>query len=104
VACMMIQIERSGGFAGITKTIIVDTKKLPKDMANNIEKHLIQTKLSNGRSYSMKSGMADCYFYKISTSVKNKKKEIEFREFGIDNEFRATINFLFRKYSRASIY
>lgn len=96
---MMIKIERSGGFAGITKTITVDTEKLPNDIANRIEKHMTQTKLSSRLPHRMKTGMADCYYYKISTKTTAKKKEIEFGEFEVDKELRATVNFLFQKFN-----
>jgi hypothetical protein len=96
---MIIKIERSGGFAGITKTITVDTEKLPKDIANRIEKHMTQTKLPSRLSRRMKTSMADCYYYKISTKPTAKKKEIEFGEFEVDKELRATVNFLFQKFN-----
>ncbi len=95
----MIKIERSGGFAGITKTITLDTEKLPKDIANRIEKHMTQTKLISRLLHRMKTGMADCYYYKISTKATAKKKEIEIGEFEVDKELRATLNFLFQKFN-----
>lgn len=98
---MMIKIERSGGVAGISKTITVDTEKLPEDLANKIEKHMTktQTKLSNRLSHRMKTGMADCYHYKISTKATAEENEIEFGEFEVDKELRATVNFLFQKFN-----
>ena len=94
---MKIEIERSGGFAGIIKKNTVDTEKLPKDVANNIEKLLTETKLINTRLNTVKSKMADCYYYKISIQTGNEKQEIEFREFDVDNKLRRMINNLFRK-------
>lgn len=93
---MKIEIERSGGFAGIIKKNTVDTEKLPKDVAN-IEKLLTETKLINTRLNTVKSKTADCYYYKISILTGNKKQEIEFSEFDIDNKLRRMINNLFRK-------
>ena len=51
---MKIEIERSGGFAGIIKKITMDTENLPKDMANDIEKNISKTKLTNRLSNASK--------------------------------------------------
>ena len=64
---MKIEIERSGGFAGIIKKITIDTENLPKDVAKDIEIHITKTKLTNRLSNASKRRVADCYYYKIST-------------------------------------
>ncbi len=51
---MKIEIERSGGFAGIIKKITMDTENLPKDMAKDIEKNISKTKLTNRLSNASK--------------------------------------------------
>ena len=94
---MKIEIERSGGFAGITKKITVDTEKLPKNVGNNIEEHLTKKKLINTRPNTVKSKTADCYYYKISSQTGNEKQEIEFSEFDVDNKIRRMVNNLFSK-------
>jgi hypothetical protein len=93
---MEIEIERSGGFAGIIKRARIDTKKLPKDMAGNIEKHLFDTKLDNQPPNTMKSRTADCYYYKISSGVGNKKKEITFNEFEADEEIKRVVDYILK--------
>lgn len=96
---MKIEIERSGGFAGLIKTITVDTKNLPECMANNIEKHFSEIRLFNRASNTMKNRIADCYFYKISTKVGNRKQEIKFDEFNADKELKKVVNYLFKNYN-----
>ena len=43
---MKIEIERSGGFSGISKTIRFDTENLPKHIAHNLASHLSKARLS----------------------------------------------------------
>ena len=94
---MKIEIERSGGFSGISETIRIDTEHLPKHIADNLEGHLSRARLSNRSSNPLKSRMADCYQYKISTQLGKKKQEILFNEFEIDQQLRTTVNYLFKK-------
>jgi hypothetical protein len=91
---MKIEIERSGGFAGIIKRVKIDTKTLPKDLASNVEKHLLENKVNDKPPQTMKSKMADCYYYKISGSIGNSKKQIEFSEFGADKEIKRLIDYV----------
>lgn len=95
---MKIEIERSGGFAGIVRKITIDTENLPKDMIDIIEKNLSKTKLTNRLSSDSKRRVPDCYYYKISTEERKSIHKIEFGEFDIDNELRRIINSLFKKY------
>ena len=94
---MKIEIERSGGFSGISKTIRFDTENLPKHIAHNLASHLSKARLSKRLPNIMKSRAADCYRYKISTHMGTKKQEIVFSEFEIDQEFRTTVNYLFKQ-------
>ena len=97
---MKIEIERSGGFAGITKTITVDTENLPKRMASTLETYFSKT-ISTDRAANTiykKSNVADCYCYKISSQSKKMKQEIEFSEFDIDKELKLAVNYIFKKY------
>jgi hypothetical protein len=94
---MEIEIERSGGFAGIIKRAKIDTKKLPKHMAGNIEKRLFETKLHNQPSNTIKSRTADCYYYKISGGVGNTKKELGFNEFEADEDLKSAVDYIFKR-------
>ena len=96
---MKIEIERSGGFAGLTKTITVDTEDLPSEMAGNIKKHLADTKSkSSSTVMSKKKRVADSYFYRISGQLGKKKQEIELNESDVDDELKFFIDYVFRNY------
>jgi hypothetical protein len=93
---MKLEIERSGGFAGLTKTITVDTNDLPRDMATKIEKYIV-TKLIKGSSLPMKKKeVADSFFYKISGHIGKEQKQLYFNDFDIDKEIRVVLNHLFK--------
>jgi len=91
---MKIEIERSGGFAGMIKRVKIDTKTLPNDLASNLE-HLFENKVNDKPPQTMKSKMADCYYYKISGAIGNSKKQIEFSEFGADTEIKRLVDYVF---------
>jgi hypothetical protein len=92
---MKIEIERSGGFAGIIKRVKIDTKSLPPELASNLEKHLFENRVNDEHPQTMKSKMADCYYYKISGAIGNNKKQIEFSEFGADVEIKRLVDYVF---------
>ena len=97
---MKIEIERSGGFAGIRKVIAIDTDKLPKSMASRIETYFSRQvdPKATYKTVTKKSNVADCYCYKISSQSKKMKQEIEFSEFDIDKELKLAVNYIFKKY------
>lgn len=97
---MKIEIERSGGLAGITKKITVDTENLPKDIQNGIEQQLTKTKLDNRTSNILKRATPDCYFYKISTQMGNRKRKMVFSEFEVDKDLRGAINNLLKNFNK----
>lgn len=91
---MIIEIERSGGFAGIIKRVKIDTKTLPGGLRSDLEKHLSENKVNDKPPQMMRSKMADCYYYKISASIGGNKKQIEFSEFGADKEIKRLIDYV----------
>jgi hypothetical protein len=93
---MKIEIERSGGFAGIIKRATIDTNRLPKDLASILEKHMFETKLNDQPSKTIKSRMADCFYYRISSGVGNRKKQIGFSEFEADKEIKRLVDYVFK--------
>ena len=99
---MKIEIERSGGFAGIMKTITIDTKNLPKNMATRLEDSLSETLTLKQPPNKMKGKMADCYSYKISSQKGNKKQEFEFREFDVEKELKSVVDYIFKNYQKYS--
>lgn len=97
---MRLEIERSGGFAGLTKKVTVDTEDLPGEIAKNIKKFLednISFK-SSSPLLSKKKAVADSYVYKIIGKSPEKKQEIEFDESNINYELKRCINYVLKNY------
>ena len=93
---MKIEIERSGGFAGFTRGIIVESKDLPRSLAKLLEQSLANKKPSVPLT-SNKNKSADCYHFKVSNCEGKKKIDIEFNELDLDKELRSLMNNLFKK-------
>ena len=95
---MKLEIERSGGFAGLTKKVTVDTEELPNEMALRIIKYLDGAKSKSPSPLMSKNKrIPDSYFYRISSKLGN-KKEVEFNEFEVDDELKIFIDYVFKKY------
>jgi hypothetical protein len=97
---MKIEIERSGGFAGIIKTITINTENLPKYMATTLEDCLSETLTLKRPPNKMKSRVADCYSYKISSHRGNKKQQFEFKELDVDKELKSVVDYIFKNYPK----
>ena len=97
---MKIQIEKSGGFAGIIKTITVDTENLPKDIGLRLEEFFSKTVSTERRRMSKrKNKISDCFFYKLSIHNGEKEQAVEFTEFDPDRmELKSVIDHLFKSY------
>jgi hypothetical protein len=91
---MKIQIERSGGFAGITREIMIDSKDLPR----YLDRMLKKSQTTKKKSLPLKSNRgADCYHFRVSKYDGKKKINIEFNELDLDEELRSFMNDLFKR-------
>lgn len=97
---MKIELEKSGGFAGIIKKVEVDTDNL-----DELQRHRIKRLLEECTSYSAKyksknkmipKGSADYTVYKISIIDGKKIVNVEFNEHTIGASVRDLINQLMR--------
>lgn len=73
---MKIEVERSGGFAGIKKVVTVDTDSLPKNVARVIEDYLsssIHLKRKS-KAAARKNSNADYYCYRVSALTEKRGK------------------------------
>lgn len=98
---MKIDLERSGGIAGITKTIAVDTNDLPEHIRKKLEAFFsLSGSLQRQRLMGKKKKniTRDCYSYKLSAYLANKKEEVVFGELDIDKALRSAIRDLFVTY------
>ena len=62
---MIIKVERSGGFAGLSKYSEIDSEDLPESLKETITE-LIHNNMRHITSKSLPEGTADQYFYKIT--------------------------------------
>ncbi len=92
---MKVRLERSGGFAGISKSVFVDTDTLPQNeseqlhnMCDNMHFFNLPSKLeSNGNA-------ADLFRYKITVESKDGKHTVETTDLSMTPELENFVNFL----------
>jgi hypothetical protein len=97
---MKIYFERSGGFAGLSSSTVVDTDSLSHD-----EAHKIQGMIDNAKGFfdSKKSSpppkrAADFYKYKITVQTEQgMQNTIETNDITMPSELRPLINYLKEK-------
>ena len=63
---MIIRVERTGGFAGISESSELHCEDLPSELENTIKKIIRNTKTSSLPLKSTPKGAADHYAYRIT--------------------------------------
>jgi hypothetical protein len=99
---MKIFFERSGGFAGISSSTIVDIHSLPPDEAHKIQGMIDNAKgffdLKTSSSSLPPKRAADYFKYKVIVETEEGKKyTIETNDITIPSELRPLINYLMEK-------
>jgi hypothetical protein len=97
---MKIYFERSGGFAGISSSTMVDIHSLPPD-----EAHKIQDMIDNAKGFfDLKTSSslppkraADYFKYKVRVETEEKQNTIETNDITMPSELRPLINYLMEK-------
>lgn len=93
---MIIKVERSGGFAGISIFNEIDGKDLPTEIVNVAKKFMKdQTSYALPMNTTHKS-FADCYSYKISIQDGVHDKIIECSEFNIPEDLKLLVKYIER--------
>jgi hypothetical protein len=99
---MKIEVQRSGGFTGITNIFSVDEKSVTLSEANQLEELLKKAKffdiLSN--STSRERG-ADYYTYHITIEKEGRKHTVKTTDISMSQGFRDLINFVMNTDKRA---
>ena len=90
---MKINFERSGGFAGITNSCIVDSRQLSSDEQKYIHELLNDVKSAKIKNIHITSGGSDCFQYKILVED-GEKFTILTDELTMDPKLRNLINIL----------
>ncbi len=73
---MRIEVRRSGGFAGMTRTFAVDTAQLPRERAERIER------LAREAPAARRAPRADAFSYEVT--IDGKTREVDDAEALID--------------------
>jgi hypothetical protein len=91
-------MERSGGIMGSISSHTIDTEKLTKSQAAELEKLLIHSdffRLSSLRSNPpTTTGASDHYTYNITVEDEGKKHSVKCTDLAITNELKQLINTL----------
>jgi hypothetical protein len=98
---MKIYFERSGGFAGISSSAVVDTHSLPPDETDKIQSMIDNAKGffdSNISSSPPPRRAADYFKYKITVQTEEgMQNTIETNDITMPSELRPLINYLKEK-------
>lgn len=95
-----IWFERSGGFAGMSVSVEIKSDTLSPDEAKELSKLINRCNFFEFKQDSISTGMPDQYLYRITIEKEGEKKELEFNETAIPQEFRPLIDYLMKKTSR----
>lgn len=91
---MKIYFERTGGFAGLRKSISLDTDKMTPSESEKLHNMCNSANFSNPQKSESKNGTADFFHYKITVESKDGKRTIETSDLSMTPEFENLINFL----------
>jgi len=94
---MIIQIDQSGGFAGIAKHMELDTDNIVKSEAVKIKKMLKANFLNKNYDEPKKKplkGAADYYSYKITIHEGAEQHVIKCDEYNMEDELRKIIKYV----------
>ena len=90
---MKIKFERSGGFAGITNSCVVNSEQLSSDEQKHLQEFLRDVENKKTKNPSLNSGRNDCFQYKILVED-GKNFAITTDELAMDPKLRPLIDFL----------
>ena len=102
---MKIHLERSGGFAGMTSSITVDTKALAPNDANELQTLIHKSNLFERFAKSpqqptptpntkTKKGAADYFTYKITIQNGDKERSMECNDINMQAEIKGLVDFV----------
>ncbi len=95
VANMLIQFERTGGFAGMRKKFTVDTDSLPPEEATRLHKMIETAGFFNLPSKSKgPSRGADQFQYRLIVETEKKKHTVELGEASVPATLRPLLKSL----------
>lgn len=93
-----IDFERSGGFAGITTKIDIDSNSLPPYEVEKLEQLINDSGFFEfDKNDSVQVGLPDQFRYELTIKYKNERQTIELSDATIPESFRPLINYLNQK-------
>ncbi len=92
---MLISLERSGGFAGISKVIEIDSAKLPQNQAEQLLMLLETANFFNLPAYiADESKQRDRFQYTLTVEDKNKQHTVTVNESSIPETLKPLIDWI----------
>lgn len=93
-----IHLERSGGFAGISRQLKLDTAELPQKEANELLTILAQSDLEGAeKSLTSAQGMPDRFSYHLIVETDSKKYQMTFGESSVPSGIQSLFQYLNEK-------
>lgn len=90
----MIKVERTGGFAGISKSSELHCEDLPSELENTIMQIIKNTKTSSLPLKSSSKGAADHYSYRITVDDGAKSRVIECSQYDIKDNLKSLVAYV----------
>lgn len=92
---MRVQFTRTGGIAGITLTVTLDSQQLPQAEADRLRR-LIAAAAFFDQPESLKSAApgADRFQYRVTVEEGDRKKKVETDESSCPETFRSLLDYL----------
>ncbi len=99
---MKVSLERSGGFAGITTNINIDTKDLLPEESHQLHDIIHNADFFNlpSKSGSPTKGSADYFTYKITIQDNDRKHTVEYTDTTPQLSIKPLVDFLLKNSQR----
>ncbi len=92
---MKVYFERTGGFAGLKTSVLLDTDKMSHDESEEFYSVYNNTNfLHLPQKTESKNNVADVFHYKITVEMQDEKYTVETTDLSLTPEFENFINFL----------
>ena len=91
---MIIKVERTGGFSGISKYSEMNSDDLPSALETTVKKIIKSAKTSSLPLKSTPKGAADHYTYKISIKDGGNENIIECNQYSIQDDLKSLIKYI----------
>ena len=91
---MIIKLERTGGFAGISVSNEIDAKDLPSALVTKLKKIMENTKSFDLQPRETPRGAADHFTYKISVKDEGNESTIECNQYNLQDDLKLIIKYV----------